>query len=196
MRKVLTFLLLGTALVISAAEDLSPKEFCMETTQEILDLVGDKDMDKDVRWARIADVIDDSFDFQSMSQSVLATNWKKATISEREQFVEYFSDYLMSKYRVMIEAYDDQEIRYLSEEIKGDRAVVMTVIVLGTAEAPVNYKLKNNDGLWYAYDVEIEGVSLVNNYRNQYSAIAKNEGMDGLLTHVKSSLPTNEAIQN
>ena len=73
----------------------------------------------------------------------------------------------------------------MKETINGKRAVVETTIATEITAIPVNYKLKNNDGEWYTYDVVIEGVSLVNNYRSTFSAIVKNDGMDGLLSDIQ-----------
>ena len=123
-----------------------------------------------------------------MSQSVLATNWQSASTEEKRQFVEFFSQYLEDTYRNKIEAYTNQRVEYLSEQIRRDRAVVDTEIVTDTTRIPVTYRLKNNQGQWYAYDVIIEGVSLVSNYRNTFNAIIKAEGMDGLLLDLEGRI--------
>lgn len=196
MLKKLSISLICTIFLFPAftVADLStPEGRIRGAIDQIIELINSEDLIQDVRWSRIQDVIDDHFDFRSISQSVLATNWKEATLGEREKFIEYFTQHLLNTYRGMIESYTDEQIRYDNESIKGDRAVVSTVIVHNSTEIPVNYKLKNNDGTWFAYDVEIEGSSLVNNFRNQYGVIFKNEGMDGLLAHIQSSLPTNTA---
>lgn len=179
------------SLAVFANGDVStPTGRCKDSIDKVLSLVKDENLSTDIRWSRIKDVIDNSFDFQTMSQSVLATNWKKATLGEREKFIDYFSKHLFNTYRNIIQSYTDQKIRYEKETIDGDRAVVDTIVVTKTAEIPVNYKLKNNDGVWFAYDVEIEGASLVNKYRNEYGAIFNNEGMDGVLAHIKNTFPT------
>ena len=125
------------------------------------------------------------FDFRSMSQSILATNWRAATTEEKRQFVELFSRYLEDTYRNKIEAYGDQSIVYVSEQIRKDRAMVDTEIIAQGKRIPVTYRLKNNDGDWYAYDVVIEGMSLVSNYRDTFNAIIKSEGMEGLLSDLE-----------
>ena len=79
--------------------------------------------------------------------------------------------------------------------MRGKRAVVETIIKTDSTEIPVNYKLKNNDGEWYAYDVIVEGVSLVNNYRNTFAVIVKNEGMDGLLSDIQRRIDRYKAAQ-
>jgi len=196
MIKKLSLLLLVVTFVVAAADTDTPTARVQGATDAIIALVKNQDLEDEVRWGRIADIIDDSFDFQSMSQSVMANNWKKATVVEQEQFVTYFSDHLLKTYREMIESYNNQEIRYAGEKINGNRATVQTVIVLeNNKEAPVNYKLRKNDGTWYAYDVEIEGVSLVSKYRTQYSQIVKDDGIAGLLDHVRMSLPTTPELE-
>jgi len=195
MRIINSCLGLVISLAIFANTDVStPTGSCRDSIDRVLMLVKDESLTSDVRWLRVKDVIDNSFDFQTMSQSVLATNWKKATLGEREKFIDYFSEHLLNTYRNIIQSYTDEQIRYEKETIDGDRAVVDTIVVTKTAEIPVNYKLKNNDGVWYAYDVEIEGSSLVNKYRNEYGAIFNNEGMDGVLEHIKSTFPTQAEV--
>ncbi len=186
MRKILYlfFFLIFTG-NLSAVEFATPTMRVKDSVDKVIEILKDQSLDRNARWDRIGIVINDSFDFRTMSQSVLATNWEKATPEERERFVEYFSQYLEDTYRTKIESYSNQQVLYLKETINGKRAQVDTVIVTDTTEIPVNYKLKNNDGEWYAYDVVIEGVSLVNNYRSTFSTIVKNEGMDGLLNDIQ-----------
>jgi phospholipid transport system substrate-binding protein len=181
-------LLTAVAATALAADFTTPKGRVKDSIDRVISILKDQSLDREGRWQKIAAVIDEGFDFQSMSQSVLATHWQEATPEERERFVEFFSQYIEETYRSKIEAYTDEEIRYGNETIRGDRAVVETVIVTKTAEIPVNFKLKNNGGQWYAYDVVIEGVSLVANYRATFAAIVKNEGMEGLLADIQARI--------
>ena len=168
-----------------AADFSTPMGRVQDSVEKVLGILNDASLNRETQWRRIAVVIDESFDFRSMSQSVLSTHWRRATLEERERFVEFFSQYIEETYRSRIEAYTDQKIEYNNETVDGDRAVVDMAIVTGSSQIPVSFKLKNNSGDWYGYDVIIEGVSLVNNYRNTFSAIAKNEGMDGLLADIQ-----------
>ena len=163
-----------------AADFSTPMGRVQDSVERVLGILNDTSLNRETQWRRIAVVIDESFDFRSMSQSVLSTNWRRATLEERERFVEFFSQYIEETYRSKIESYTDQKIEYKDETVNGDRAVVDMSIVASSSEIPVSFKLKNNGGDWFAYDVVIEGVSLVNNYRNTFSLIVKNEGMDGL----------------
>lgn len=166
----------------------SPTQTVRETVDRIISILQQKGDSREEVWAQIGQIIDARFDFRSMSQSVLATNWQAASKEEKRQFVEFFSQYLEDTYRTKIEAYTNQRVEYANETIKGPRAVVETFIVTDTNRIPVNYKLKNNAGEWFAYDVVIEGVSLVNNYRNTFDAIVKSQGMDGLLKDLEGKI--------
>ena len=198
MKKILAIiplLLIALNMPLQAAPEKSPTETVKESVQQVLKILKDDSLSRNERWQRIGKIIDDRFDFRSMSQSVLATNWKRATPEERERFVEYFSQYIEETYREKIEKYDDQEVRFLDEKIYGKRALVKMVIITEKNEIPVDFRVKNNDDEWYSYDVVIEGVSLVNNYRNTFSTIVKNDGMDGLLADIKRRVEKHKANQ-
>ncbi len=167
-----------------AAQFATPTGQVQDSVEKVLSVLKDDSLDRDQRWEKIGVIINERFDFRSMSQSILATNWKRATPEEREKFVDYFSQYIEQTYRDKIEAYDNQQIRFVDEKVYGKRAVVKMLIVTDQTEIPIDFRVKNNDGQWYSYDVVIEGVSLVNNYRNTFATILKNEGMDGLLNDI------------
>lgn len=175
----------GTGLAYAS---MSATETVEQTTEEVLSILRDKDLDREQRWAEIGKIIGARFDFRSMSQSILSTNWRTATTEEKRRFVEFFSQYLEAIYRTKIEAYTDQRVEYISEQVRKDRAIVDTEIATSSTRIPVTYRLKDNDGQWYAYDVVIEGVSLVSNYRNTFSAIVKTEGMEGLLLDLEARI--------
>lgn len=170
-----------------AADYSTPTGRVKDTVESVISILKDKTMERDARWEKISAVIKNSFDFRSMSQSVLATNWKKATPEEQERFTEFFTQYIEETYRAKIEAYTDEKVLYKEETIRGNRATVETLIVTSSTEIPVDFRLRYDDvdSEWYAYDVVIEGISLVSNYRNTFAAIVKNEGMDGLLSDIQ-----------
>lgn len=184
---LLAFGALQTAHAQSTPE--GPKAQVKATVDQVLIVLRDTSLDWNTKEARVKEIVRERFDFRSMSQSVLATNWKKATPSEKERFVEYFSQHLMDTYLQKIQtATGDYHIRYTSEKVKGRRAVVDSAIVTGTTNIPVTYKLKNSNGKWFSYDVVIEGQSLVNSYRGVYSAVVKQQGMSGLLDNLQQSI--------
>jgi phospholipid transport system substrate-binding protein len=166
----------------------TPTAAVREAVDQIITILQRKEVPRETKWREIGALIDARFDFRNMSQSVLATNWQAATKEEKRQFVAYFSQYLEDTYRTKIESYTDQRVEYGAEKIAGERATVDTVIVTSANRIPVNYKLRLKDDDWFAYDVVIEGVSLVNNYRNTFDAIVKSEGMDGLLRDLEGRI--------
>jgi len=171
---------------IAAAEPPGPLETVKRASDQIVAVLSDPQVPRNERWTFIAPVIRENFDFLSMSQSVLSQEWKRATPQEQRRFTDYFSQYIEGTYRSKIEDYSGQRIEYTGETVRGDRAAVQSVIHAGSTQIPVGYYLRRvADGSWRAYDVTIEGVSLVNSYRETYAAIAKSSGIDGVLSHVE-----------
>jgi len=179
-----TFLVIFS-LNVAAVDYSIPMGRVKDTTDRVISILKDDSLGREARWDKIAALIYEGFDFRSMSQSVLATQWRRATEEERKKFTEFFSQYIEATYRSKIEAYTNQRIIYKDEVIKGNLGVVETVIIAGGTEIPVNYKLRKNENSWYAHDVVIEGVSLIANYRSTFAAIVKNEGMDGLMSDIQ-----------
>ena len=167
---------------------LTPTDTVKDAINQVIAELKGHSLEREQRWASIGRIINDRFDFRSMSQSVLATSWQEATTEEKRQFVEYFSQYLEDTYRTKIESYSDQRVEYLAEQVRKDRATVDTAVVTSDKRIPITYRLKLTKGEWVAYDVVIEGVSLVNNYRSTFSAIVKAGGMDGLLTDLEGRI--------
>ncbi len=195
---LIMILFLGVAQCVLAEAKVAPPDPTQRVRQgieRVLSIVQDKTLTQEQRYEQIRAIVDKHFDFRSMSQSVLATNWKKASPEERRRFVDFFSEYLENTYFGAIDAYTGEQIEYGEGKVRGDRALVDTFIVTKTARIPVTYKLKLNDGDWYAYDVIIEGVSLVNNYRRTFSAIIREDGVDGLLNDIQQRIDKYKAAQ-
>jgi len=190
VKALLLFLsiLMGAGTAPTSAAASGPKEQVKVTVDGILAILRDKTSDWYSKQLKIETIIDSQFDFQTMSQSVLATNWTKATPEERKRFVEFFSQYLQHTYTDQMKRYTDEHVKYGGEKITGDRAKVETFIISQNTRIPVTYKLRRHEGKWFAYDVVIEGVSLVSNYRTTYSGIVKTEGIGGLLDSLQGSI--------
>lgn len=184
--RTLTFIVVIVVTPLLAAADFStPRARVQDAVDRVVAVLREPGTARDVRWERIAFVIRDAFDFRSMSQSVLATQWRKATPAEREEFTAYFSRYIEQVYREKIEAYAGQEIVYGRETLQDDLATVDMQIVTPTTAIPVTFRLRSHNGNWLAYDVVIEGVSLVASYRGTFAALSRNEGMDAVMTDIR-----------
>jgi phospholipid transport system substrate-binding protein len=158
------------------------------SVEAIIGILKDTELDKPAKREKIRLVIAERFDFRAMSQRTLATNWKKASKEEQQQFVGLFAELIQNTYIGRVEAYTNEEVKYPGEKITNDRAVVDTLIVTSSAEIPVTYKLYLKDDRWLVYDVNIEGVSLISNYRNSYQEIVKREGFSGLLAKMEEKV--------
>jgi len=176
------------------ADNSSPTSQLRLSVDSILSLLKDKSLDASARKNKIRSIINDRFYFHAMSQRTLARNWKKASAEQQKEFVSLFSDLLEKTYLGRIEAYTDERVEYLREKSRNPkRAIVFTQIVTKSADIPINYKLAKKGDQWLIYDVIIEEVSLISNYRSSYAEIIKKEGMDQLLNKMKDKLKTANA---
>jgi phospholipid transport system substrate-binding protein len=124
------------------------------------------------------------FDYESMSQVILGKNWRKATEPQRQQFITLFRELLEQTYYSAVDSYNNQSVRMGLERVKQKRANVQTFIVAANKELAVSYKMRYRNNDWYAYDVAVEGVSLVSNYRTSFNNLVREKGMEGLLTEL------------
>lgn len=178
--------------VVCAAQSQTPTEIVKNGTESVLSVLNTPGLNKSQRTSalkiEIQRVVSERFDFETMSKSVLSKNWRKATGYERDRFVDYFTQVLVHTYSGAIESYTGEEINYVGEKIRADRATVDTVILAKNGNIPVTYKMRLNDNDWHVYDVVIESASLVSNYRNLYNAIIKTDGIGGLLDQLEGRL--------
>ena len=170
----------------------SPTDVIKKGTDNVLSVLNNSTLDPAQRRIALRKeihlAVKTRFEFQAISKSVMSTNWKKAKGYEQDRFVDYFTQTLENTYFTAIDSYSGEEIEYLGETIKGERAVVDTAIVSETKRIPVSYRMKLTDGEWYIYDVVIENVSLVSNYRNLYATIIKSSCVSGLLNKLELDL--------
>ena len=166
----------------------SPTEDVRSSVDAILVILQNSELDVQQKRAEISKIINKRFDFRAMSQRTLATNWKKTSDEEKKQFTALFSQLIESSYVGKIEAYTNEKVEYPGEKVKGKKAVVETLILTSSADIPVNYRLYQKGDQWLVYDVIIEGVSLISNYRSSYQEIMKDEGFDGLLNKMQAKI--------
>ncbi len=189
------FAILIIALPAGAMAD-TPKETVAVTVDAVLTALRSSDVSEEAKMRRVKSIISEHFDFRAMSSRVLATNWKKATKKQRSRFTRLFKELLSNTYWLKISGYKNETVEYVDESLRDDKlATVKTVIKTDTADIPVDYKLyRKPNGKWYAYDVVIEQVSLVRNYRGSFQQVVRDSGIDGLIGQLetkvaRSSLP-------
>jgi phospholipid transport system substrate-binding protein len=132
-------------------------------------------------------IAEDIFDFTETAKRSLGRHWQPRTPAERKEFVDLFANLLERSYLSKIELYSGERIAYLGDTIEGDQATVRTRIVTkhGT-EIPVDYKMYKQGDRWLVYDVIIEGVSLIANYRTQFNKIIQTSSYQELVRKMKT----------
>ena len=179
------------ALLVMAAGNTMAAEPLAEvrsTVDEVLTLLRNKSLPHEERRQQLTAVIRPAFDFEVMSQWVLGTNWRKATPAERQHFTDLFTDLLEETYIGKIDNYTDERVEFVGQKLEGERAEVDTLVKTASADIPIRYKVFRKGERWLVYDVVIEEVSLVRNYRSSYDEIVRNEGFPGLFARMEEKI--------
>jgi phospholipid transport system substrate-binding protein len=188
---VFILLILTAAASVSVAGE--PTEDVRKTTDRIIAIVTDpglKEADKAQEKSRqIRNVVDERFDWEEMSKRTLARNWKDRTDDEKKEFIELFGRLLERTYLDKVEGYSGEKVLYVDEKMQGNYAIVAVKIVTKQeTEIQVDYRLQKKGKEWLVYDISIEGVSLVNNYRKQFSSIMTRSSFKDLIEKLKSKV--------
>ncbi|MBU8911984.1 MAG: ABC transporter substrate-binding protein [Desulfobacterales bacterium] len=148
---------------------------------------GEEQVEK--RRLSLRKVIKERFSFAKMSQLTLSRHWKKRSDEEKKAFIDLFSQLLEETYVSKIEGYTDEKVVYVREFVKKKKAQVNTKIITKTIEIPIDYRMyKTKDGSWLVYDLVIEGVSLVGNYRSQFNHILQKKSYDQLVAKLRKKV--------
>jgi phospholipid transport system substrate-binding protein len=137
----------------------------------------------------IREAVDEVFDWEAFSQRAMGRHWKKLTDDEKKEFISLFGQLLERTYMNKTRQYSGESIVFLNEDIDGKYGVLEAKILTENGmEIPVIYSMMQKNGAWIVYDVSIEGVSLVNNYRNQFNNILTKSSYEELKSRLESKL--------
>ncbi len=177
---------------ISCATATDPVVFIKDAVDEIISILQDEKLavptKKAERKKRVVTIVEKKFDFREMSMRALAKHWQERTPEEQDRFVFLFKTLLENTYIAKIETYSGEKVVFKKAALQGNKAIVYSDLIRKNVETPVNYKLRNNDDRWMVYDVEVEGVSLVNNYRTQFASILSKENFAGLVARLEEKV--------
>ena len=139
------------------------------------------------RRQKLRSVIGAHFDFADMSRSALGIHWRSLSQEQRGEFVRLFTSLMEAAYMSRIESYSGQKIEFLREreDSPGYYQVYTSIVQEGAQPISVNYRLKQTDSGWKVYDVLVDGISLVGNYRNQFNRVINSKGYDGLVEQIR-----------
>lgn len=182
-------LLLLSGVAIQPAVAGGATEAMKSTIDEVLKIVQDKELKQpgraEERRKRLEQVVGDRFDYQEMSRRALGAPWNTLSDKDRQEFVGLFQTLLTSSYADKVETYSGEGVQYLNERMEKDFAEVRTKVLTGKTEIPLDYRLLNKGTDWLVYDVVVDGVSLVSNYRGQFTKILRASTFADLLDQLR-----------
>jgi phospholipid transport system substrate-binding protein len=144
---------------------------------------------KKMKKEKIRTISEKMFDFDELSRRTLGPNWNKFNPGQQKEFIELYKSILEDAYVDKIVTYTDEKVTYNKEIPLTEKTTeVQTIIVTKKADIPINYRVILKEGAWRVYDVVIEGVSLISNYRSQFKEILTNKTPDGLLDTLRKKV--------
>jgi len=164
-----------------------------ETTDKIIAIISDpafkgtnKRSEKD---RLIRKVVDERFDWREMSRRTLARHWKKRSDKEKRLFVDLFGKLLERTYMDRVGGYSGEKVLYEGEKVDGKYGIVkVRIITKKETEIPVKYRVKKKKGEWFIYDISVQGVSLINNYRKQFNSIIIKSSFNDLMKKLEAKV--------
>lgn len=164
-------------------------EAVRSTINEVIRILKDAELKKagraEERRRLLEKVIGDRFNYEEMARRSLGAQWNKLSDKEKQEFADLFKGLLSGSYADKIEGYSGEQVHYLNERLEADYAEVRTKVASDKTEIPLDYRLLNKSGDWRVYDVVVDGVSLVNNYRSQFTKIIRESSYADLLEKLR-----------
>ncbi len=195
IRKIILTIALATPLALAAANAVaeSPTDQIKATVDQVITVLSDPKLrgvnTRAERQKLLRQLIHARFDFQEMAKRSLGAEWRRRTPDEQRQFVILFRDLLEKAYLGRIESYGNEKFVYINEKVDDPYAEVASAIITNTNEKfSIHYRLLRAGEQWKIYDVVVEDISLVNNYRSQFNRILSQSSYEELVGRMKSKL--------
>jgi len=189
---VIVSLLFFSSVVAFGQAPTPPDDLVRKVTDRIIELIQKNRAEYARDYRKLYEMVDREvlpyFDFAVMARSVLGRHWREASAEQRERFVKEFRDLLVRTYAVALLKYTDEQVRILPLRAKPEdkRVLVRTEVISGGGgpNIPIHYSFYRSDAGWKVYDVAVENVSLVTNYRSVYAERIRAQGLDALIATV------------
>lgn len=181
-------LILGAGKAVQAS---SITEGLKATIDQVISVVTDPQYqdDRQTRRAKMKGIIFPKFNFLEMGKRSLGSKrWKERSPEERKIFIDVFGKLLENSYANKLESYHDEKINYVDEIVKGKYAMVKTEVIRKNGTVNVDYKLIRGGGEWRVYDIVVEGVSMIKNYRSQFARIIHKDSFDTLMEKLNAKV--------
>lgn len=194
MRRLMTAVVMGMTMIMSgmmavqAQASQSPQALVEQTSKQMLDKLKEEASVLKTDPGRIYELVNQivlpHFDFEYMSQMVLAKYWRRATPEQRHAFTQEFRTLLVRTYATSLNQYTDQKLTFapFRPDARPELATVHSEVDQpGAQPIPIDYRLRDEGGEWKVFDVVIDGVSLVTNYRSSFAKEIRDNGLDDLI---------------
>lgn len=166
-------------------------------TKKVLDILKNPKLkgeaNKVERRKQVFDVLASQFDFHEMSKLALGRQWRGLSEADRNEFAGIFQKLISNTYLTRLDQYADEKVSVDGERAKGStKVVVQTRVITKSKEIPIDYSMKKVDGKWVVYDVKVEGVGLIKNYRSQFASFLKKKSYKELVEQLKGKVEKGE----
>lgn len=193
LKRCVTLLFLALTTVVTRVEaqtPSSPRQDIENTINSIISIVeaSPADSQKGERRGKLRELINPRFNFAEMARRSLGSNWNEITPEQQKEFTDVFSELLARTYLSKIETVKPGMVKVESENIDMPKAVVKTTVESKGDTFPIDYKVMFVDGRWQVYDVVIENIGLVANYRNEFSGIIRKDKFTGLMERLRQKV--------
>jgi phospholipid transport system substrate-binding protein len=165
-----------------------PMSVVKTTVNQALEVLQDKSTPLAQRQDKLRQIVAQTFDFTEMAKSALGYHWKEITPAQQQEFTNAFVAFIEDSYLSKINDYRGQQVNFLRMTNEGAQyAQVATDIVQPKGDAiHVNYRLLQESGTWKIYDVTVDAISIIANYRNQFNRVMNSKGYDTLIADLKA----------
>jgi len=192
-KKTVAFIIIVFLMVPLCVYAGPPLEAVKTQVNKVMDVLRDSSLKgesgKKVKREKIRNISDNMFDYTELSKRTLGQNWSKLNAGQQTEFLGLYKTLLEDAYADKIIAYTDEKVVFGKETTLSEKtAEVQTTIITKKADIPINYRVIQKGADWKVYDVVIEGVSLVSNYRNQFKEILLNKTPDALLDTLRKKV--------
>lgn len=183
------FTFICLAAQVGAAEPLTPTDTLKTSLDGIKTFIEQSEdlTEKKVK-AELRKQIMPLFDREVMAKSSLGSNWRKLNTPEKKEFIALFSELVFNTYFTKIKKINSTDINFKSEDIRTKKAIVRTEVLHKGEKYRIDYKLHCRKGPWLIYDIVIQNIGLISNYRNEFAGIIRKYKIPGLLSKLKKKL--------
>lgn len=193
--RALTLALAAVAMAMTLASPFTPRAWAddpmsvvQSTVNQSLSVLRDRSIPLQSRQDKLRQIVSGTFDFTEMARSALGYHWKQISPAQQQEFTQTFVAFIQDSYLSKINDYRGQQVQFLGARNDGAEYNQVNTDIVQNGKDPVhvNYRLLQKNGNWKIYDVNIDSISIIANYRNQFNRVMNNKGYVTLINDLKS----------